>query len=359
MLPVRISYRPGNTVHVHNKTGEKDLSRIMTNNWHSTYDVVVVGTGASALSGAIAAENNGMKTLVIEKLDKWGGSSAYSGGGLWIPNNFLMQENGYLDSAEEALQYMEAVIEDVGPASSRERKEAYLKHAPKMALFLKDLGFQWVQAPFYADYYPLVPGAKNGRCIEGEFFNGKKLGKLRKSLTSLPGMPDVAIHCGDAYLLPLVTQTWRGFKRTMRIFGQTIAWSLTGRQPLAIGKSLVGQLMYILQKHYKTPVWLKSPLKEIIMEDGCAVGIVVEKDGEFVNIQAEKGILLAAGGFPQNAEYRRKYQPIGSDWTSASPGNTGDAIQAGEKVGGALAMMEESWWGGSCHHGWQNHFFSA
>ncbi len=319
----------------------------MKTNWHSTYDVVVVGTGGSALTGAITAENNGMKALVIEKLEKWGGSSAFSGGGLWIPNNFLMKEHGCLDSTEEALQYMEAVIEDVGPASSRERKEAYVKNAPEMVNFLTKLGFQWVRAELYPDYYPLVPGAKTGRCIEGDVFDGKKLGTLRKSLTSAPGAPDIAMHSADAHYMPLVMQTWCSFKRAMSIFGKTISWKLSGKTPLGIGRSLVGQLMYILQTNYKTPVWLKSPLKEIIMEDGRAVGIVVEKEGRLVNVRARKGILLAAGGFPQNDEYRRKYQPVGSDWTSASPGNTGDAIQAGENVGAALALMDEAWWGGS------------
>jgi 3-oxosteroid 1-dehydrogenase len=138
----------------------------MTNKWQSTYDVVVVGTGAGALTGAITAEKNGMKTLVIEKLPTWGGSSAYSGGGLWIPNNFLMKEAGCLDSEEEALEYMEACIEDVGPASSRARKEAYVRNAPVMVEMLRELGFKWVRAERYPDYYPTLPGGKTGRVIE-------------------------------------------------------------------------------------------------------------------------------------------------------------------------------------------------
>jgi 3-oxosteroid 1-dehydrogenase len=328
----------------------------MKTDWHETYDVVVVGTGGSGLTAAITAENNGMKTLVVEKMDKWGGSTAYSGGGLWIPHNFLMQEQGCLDSAEEALEYMEAVIEDVGPASSRERKEAFVREAPKMVNFLRNLGVEFVRAQYYPDYYPMVSGAKTGRVIEGDIFDGKKLGKLRKSINTAPGMPPIAMSSGDAYLLPLVMRTRKGFSRVMKIMRKTIGWTLSGKMPLSMGRSLVGQMMYILQSKYQTPVWLNSPLKEVIMENGRAVGVVVERDGQEIRVKANKGILLGAGGFPHNAEMRQKYQGVGADWTSASPGNTGDAIEAGEKVGGALALMDEAWWGGSFYMNGQINF---
>lgn len=319
----------------------------METKWDDSYDVVVVGSGASALTAAITAEYNGMKALVVEKLAQWGGSSAYSGGGLWIPDNFLMKEAGALDSPEEALEYMEAVIEDVGPASLRARKEAYVYNAPEMVNFLKKLGFEWQRAALYPDYYPNVKGAKTGRVIESKVFNGRKLKKLRKSQIVAPGMPPIAIASGDAYLLPLVIRTWKGFKGTMGVFGKTIKWLITGRYPLGIGRALTGRLMYILQSNYQTPVWLSSPLKDLIIENNRVVGVKVEKEGKLMNIQAKKGVLLGAGGFSKNPEYRKKYQPVDGSWSSSAPGNTGDAIQIGEKSGGALALMEEAWWGGS------------
>jgi len=246
------------------------------------------------------------------------------------------------------LEYMEACIEDVGPASSRARKEAYVRNAPEMVLMLRDLGFKWSWANRYPDYYPTLPGGKTGRVIEAAFFNAKKLGKFRKTQNKMPGMKVPALNSGDAYLLPLALQTWAGFKRVMKVGLREIGYALTGRVALGLGMASTGQLMYILQTKYQTPVWLSSPMKDLIMEDGKAVGLVVEKEGKLVNVQAKKGILLAAGGFPQNPEYRRKYQPIGSDWTSASPGNTGDVHQIGEKIGLGMALMDESWWGGSC-----------
>lgn len=319
----------------------------MENNWNETYDVVIVGSGASALTAAVTAEHNGLKTLVVEKLDKWGGSSAYSGGGLWIPNNFLMKEAGVLDSPEEALEYMEKVIEDVGPASSRARKEAYVHTAPKMMEFLRDLGFEWQRAQYYPDYYPNEKGAKTGRVVESTVFNGKKLKGFLKTQIVAEGMPPIAISSGDAYLFPLVIRTWSGFKRVMRVFRQTIGYLITGKYPLGIGRALTGRLMYILQTKYQTPVWLSSPMKDLILDNGEVVGVVVEKEGKLLNIRATKAVLLGAGGFPKNPEYRKKYQPVDGSWSSAAPGNTGDAIQAGERAGGALALMSEAWWGGS------------
>jgi len=320
----------------------------MKDNWHSTYDVVVVGSGGGALTGAVTAESNGMKTLVIEKLDRWGGSTSYSGGGLWIPNNFLMKEQGCLDSPEEGLQYMEACIEDVGPASSRARKEAYVKYGPEMVVFLRDLGFQWVRGDKYPDYYPNLPGGKTGRVVEGEFFDGKKLGKFRKSLLLAPGMTEsMPYYSGNFYKILLVKRSMIGLAAAMEVAMITLAWKVKGKVCLSMGRSLVGQLMYILQSKYKSDVWLSSPLTDIIMEDGRAVGVVVEKEGNLVNVQAKKGILLAAGGFPKNEKYRRKYQSVGADWSSAAPGNTGDVHQIAEKHKIPLALMDEAWWGGS------------
>lgn len=315
--------------------------------WYKTYDVLVVGSGASALAAAITAEHNGLKPLIIEKLDKWGGSSAYSGGGLWVPNNFLMKEAGALDSEEEALEYMEAVIEEVGPASSRARKEAYVKNINPFVELLREKGMVWRRADYYPDYYPNVKGGKTGRVIESDIFNGRKLKKMLKSQIVAEGIPPIAITSGDAYLLSLVIRTMKGFRRVMKVFGQTIGWMLTGKYPLGIGRALTGRMMYILQNQYKTEVWLNSPLVDLIFEEGKVIGAVVKKDGEEVNVKVNKGVHLGAGGFPKNPEYRKKHQPVDGSWSSAAPGNTGDAIQIGEKHGAATALMSEAWWGGS------------
>src|ERR1700761_2309122 len=116
-----------------------------------TVDVLIVGSGAAGLVAALTADDEGLSTLIVEKSEKIGGASAYSGGGLWIPNNHVIKQAGVNDSLEEALTYMETVIEDVGPASSKERKLAFLREGPEMVRFLERLGFQWVAGLGYSD----------------------------------------------------------------------------------------------------------------------------------------------------------------------------------------------------------------
>ena len=134
--------------------------------WQEQWDVVVVGSGAGGLVAAITAAYNGQKVLLVEKSEVFGGSSALSGGGLWIPNNHVSKKAGLQDSEEEALTYMEDVIEDNGPASTRERKVAYIKNGSKMVSFLEELGMEWVAAPLYPDYYPERPGGKIGYYVK-------------------------------------------------------------------------------------------------------------------------------------------------------------------------------------------------
>ena len=145
--------------------------------------------GAAGLVASLTAREQGLRALVVEKSDKIGGASAYSGGGLWIPNNPICKAAGVRDSFEEALQYMETVIKDVGPASSRERKVAFLKNGPELVSFLLRCGFKFhrVPVPGYPDYYPDQPGGKaDGRCLEGHVFNTRRLGEWRKHLLSYP-----------------------------------------------------------------------------------------------------------------------------------------------------------------------------
>src|SRR5262249_27343050 len=142
-------------------------------------DVLIVGSGAAALTAALRARFHQLKPLIVEKSANIGGTSAYSGGGLWIPKSHV-STLGDGDSIEEALGYMEALIGDAGPASTRERKVAYLRNGPKMAKFLDGLGFRWTECTGYPDYYPDLPGGKvGGRSIEPQMFDLKKLGRWR------------------------------------------------------------------------------------------------------------------------------------------------------------------------------------
>ncbi|NHF65594.1 FAD-dependent oxidoreductase [Xanthomonas hortorum] len=317
----------------------------MTKAQAETFDFIIVGTGAAGLVAALTAHKNGLKPLVIEKADVWGGSSALSGGGLWIPNNHLMQADGENDSLEAALTYMDDVIADVGPASSRERKLAYLENGPAMAKLMEELGFRWTRAPRYPDYYPDRPGGRIGRLLEGRTFNGKRLGPWLKTLRKT-AQPSLAMDIDSIPRLPTVIRSARSFFTTLRVFVRTLAFRLTGRVPSSQGQSLVAQLMFMVQER-RLPVSLSTSLKELVFEGSKVVGVVVEDHQGLRTINATKGVLLCAGGFARNAEFRLKHQGVTGEWSSASPDDQGDAIQIGAAAGAATALMDDAWWGPS------------
>ncbi len=285
-----------------------------------------------------------MRTLVVEKTSFWGGTSAFSGGGVWIPANPLMLADGVEDSFGDALTYLQEIVADEGPATSPERVVAFLRTGPELVSHLSRLGFRWARAEDYPDYYPDRPGGRVGRSIEGEVFDGRRLGPLLPSLRRRGDVPPLVLQTRDFALVTLALRTPAGAARMARVLARTARWRLERRAPLSAGLSLVGQLMTIAVRN-GAGVWLDSPLRELVIEDGGVTGIVVEREGCPVTVRASRGVLLAAGGFARDAAFRRAHQPTGGEWSSAARADTGDAIRAGVAVGAATALMDEAWWG--------------
>jgi succinate dehydrogenase/fumarate reductase flavoprotein subunit len=310
---------------------------------HAT-GVVVVGSGAGGLTAAVAARDAGCEVIVLESMEQVGGSTAKSGGGLWIPNNHLMKAAGVDDSYEAALTYMNEIIPEKGPASSKELRETYLQNGPEMVKWLEGLGFKAVYARGYPDYYPERPGGcAEGRCLEGDLFDPRLLGKQWKDRVQAMPVPMRAV---EARNLPLFLRTWSGFSATMDIIlVRTMLWRLVGRQRVSMGASLIGQLLKVLLDR-SVSVWINSPLVSLIREGDAVVGVTAKKDGKEVRIRAAHGVILAAGGFEHNDAMRQQYQqhPISTEWTVGAPGNVGRGIQAGIDVGAAVEMMDEAWW---------------
>ena len=125
---------------------------------------------------------------------------------------------------------------------------------------------------------------------------------------------------------------------------RTLGYYLSGQKPVGMGASLASHLMYIGRNKLGIPVELNSPLRELIVEDGRVVGAVVEQKGKNLRIKANRGVMLATGGFAHNKEWRLKYQGV-PGWSASLMGQNGEGIEAGAKVGGALGMMEDAWWG--------------
>ncbi|KAF1811262.1 3-ketosteroid dehydrogenase [Eremomyces bilateralis CBS 781.70] len=310
-------------------------------------DLLIIGSGGAAMTAALRAKHHGLSPLIVEKASRIGGTTGYSGGGLWIPNSGL--HPGVQDSIEEALKYMEALIGDAGPASTRERKLAFLENGPKMIGFLAGEGFRWVPTTGYPDYYPNLPGGMaGGRSIEGDRFDLNKLGSWKGKLSSNPRMATMPLHTFEAKTLFRALSSLEGMLMALKIFGwRRLSSKLLGRAIVTMGGTLAGQLLHInLEKN--TPIWTDSPMKRLTVENGKVTGATVEHDGALVHVKAKKGVILAAGGFARNAKMRQKYQeaPITADWTVVPPNNDmGDAITAAIDIGAATALMDDSWWG--------------
>ncbi|KAK6368227.1 hypothetical protein LTS17_009968 [Exophiala oligosperma] len=324
-------------------TSQTSLS---TRDFDKVSDVIIVGSGAGGLTAALRAKFRGLEPLIIEKTPKIGGTSAYSGGALWIPNNHVSTAAGLEDSAEKALTYLEALIPSDTRSSTRERKLAYINEGPKMVKFLEELGFKWHASKGYSDYHCLEPGSTPfGRVIEGQVFNLKKLGAWRH-LMRLPEEPTPACHTEQIPHLYRMGSSLKDFMKAGWIMTATTLRVLLGQSPGTFGKSLIGQLLY-LNKQQGTEIWPGSGLVELITsENGTVIGVVVERDGKKVKLGARHGVLLAAGGFAKNSAMREQFQKKGKNtqWSIAAPGDQGDAITAGQKVGAAVDLMDQAWW---------------
>lgn len=309
-------------------------------------DVVVVGSGAAGMVTALAAADSGLRPLMVESTGLLGGNSAISGGGLWIPNNHVIKRGGQTDSYDEARTYLDACVGDVGPASSPERRHAYLTRGPGMVHWLEDLGLRWVYGKGYADYYPELAGGKpGGRGIEGHRYDIKRLGpwadKLRFGLRQMP------LYTTDASKMALAMRTPQGFLTAARRVGiEATLPRLVGKQLVGLGNGLMGPLLEMLLAR-KVEMWTEAPLVELIVEGDRVVGVVVEHEGQARRIEATHGVMLASGGFEKNAAMRTRYQeaPVTDAWTSGTPGNTGVPIEAAHAIGAALALMDDAWWG--------------
>ncbi|KLI10135.1 3-ketosteroid-delta-1-dehydrogenase [Mycolicibacterium conceptionense] len=316
------------------------------------YDVVVVGSGAAGMVAALTAAHQGLSTVVVEKAPHYGGSTARSGGGVWIPNNEILKRDGVKDTPEAARTYLHKIIGDVVPA---EKIDTYLDRSPEMLSFvLKNSPLKLCWVPGYSDYYPETPGGKpTGRSVEPKPFNAKKLGADEKGLEPPYGkVPmNMVVMQQDYVRLNQLKRHPRGVLRSIKVGVRSVWANATGKNLVGMGRALIAPLRIGLQKA-GVPVLLNTALTDLYVEDGVVRGIYVRdttkgESAEPQLIRARRGVILGSGGFEHNEQMRVKYQraPITTEWTVGAVANTGDGILAAEKQGAALEFMEDSWWG--------------
>ncbi|GAA3530739.1 3-oxosteroid 1-dehydrogenase [Amycolatopsis ultiminotia] len=313
------------------------------------YDVVVAGSGAAGMTAALAAAHRGLSVVVLEKAAHFGGSTARSGGGVWLPGNHALRAAGIDEPPERARDYLAAIVGDLVPPG---RRNTFLDHGPEVLDFVTrhtPLEFRWV--PGYSDYHPEAPGGRpGGRSVEPRPLDGKLLGddlaRLEPPYSAPPlGVP---ITQSDYRWLSLIARHPRGLARVLSLGTKWLLGRLRGQQPLAMGQALAAGLRIGLRKA-GVEVLLDTPLLDLHTENDEVTGVLAGHEGDEKLFRARRGVVLACGGFEHNEQMRTKYQrtPTGTEWTVGAVANTGDGITAGLKLGAATDLMDDAWWGPS------------
>ncbi len=305
-------------------------------------DVLVVGSGAGGLATAVAAAHRRLKVIVTEKEPVFGGTSARSGGWMWIPGNGPARRAGVEDSAEKARRYLQ---HEAGDHFDAARVDAFLEAGPKaVSFFEENTALQFDLGPFFADYHPTAPGGMDGgRSIVARPFDGRELGpeiaRLRPPLQEITFL-GMMIGSGKELLhffnvtrslvsAGYVSVLFVKFLRDMALHGRPMR--------LMNGNALVARLAKSAFDK-GVPIWTSSPVRQLLTDDkGRVIGARIDRPDGPVEVIASKGVVLAAGGFPQDAVRRKalmSHSPSGHEHVSpAPPGNTGDGLRLGESVG--------------------------
>ena len=308
-----------------------------------TYDVVVVGSGAAGFAAALGALDEGLRVLMLEGSGKWGGSTAMSGGVMWLPDNPLMRRAGVGDSRAEALAYLSATVGEAGAASSAARREAFVDGVEDFVITAEKYGMKFVRPADYPDYYPERAGGKIGRSIEIKPLDAKQIGSWWDTISAPAGLP---VKADDVWLLGRAWSTPAGFVRGAQFVFRALGGAVRGQRLVGIGAGLATALLHAVVVKHRVPLWLNTPLEELLVEDGRVIGVRTTRDGRARTIRATRGVVLAAGGFDHNTDWRQKHHGIDGN-PSGHPANLGRPIELAQQVGAAVELMDDAWWGAS------------
>ncbi|MDR3659393.1 MAG: FAD-binding protein [Mycobacterium sp.] len=319
----------------------------MADTFDLVVDVLVVGSGGGGMTAALTADASGLDTLIVEKSPQFGGSTALSGGGIWVPGAPSQRRAGYAPDPESVFDYLRRIT---GGLVSDARLRQYVDAAPEMMEFLERLSpwFEFVWKPGYADYYPELPGGSElGSTINVPEIDLRVLGDEEANLLQPLALAPRGIWFApkDLRLFYQVRQNWRGKAVLLKLIWRMVRARVFGDRMAAIGQSLAAR-MRLAVKEQGIPLWLNAPLTELITDvDGTVTGAVVERDGRLWRIGAPRGVILATGGFDHDMARRREHLSLlEKDWSLGNPASTGDGIRAGEKVGGSTDLLDEAWW---------------
>ncbi len=300
--------------------------------WDLEVDVAVLGSGASATTAAILAADNGVEVALLERADVVGGTTALSGGVLWLPNNHHMAEAGIEDSREDALAYLDSLSLGM---MDRDLIETLVDTGPEMLRYMEEntpVSLHVFEG--YPDYHPENPGGKpeGGRSLDNDLFPFEELGSWAERINHQP----------DAIFFP-ATMLEIDTKRVDDVPPEVMA-ERRARDMRSTGQALAGSLIKGCLDR-EIPVHTATRARELVLDDGDAVvGVRAERDGADYFVKARKAVVIASGGFEWNEELVKAFLRGPMTAPTSTPENEGDGLLMAMGAGAALGNMSEAWW---------------
>jgi 3-oxosteroid 1-dehydrogenase len=311
-----------------------------------TYDLIIVGSGGGSMAAALVAKKLGKRAVILEKQDVIGGSTGFSGGVWWIPNNSLLREAGIADSFEKSKTYFDNAVTYQGPGVTPQRRDAFLRAGPKMLDFLRGLGLK-VRRPLidWPDYYDDVPGGlPAGRSVMPVSFNLNELGDWKPHLSINKAMSAMKLGSDEFPALLMVKRTLAGKLKAIKLVSNMLKDKITGRETVYSGGAIQGQMLKISLRE-AVEIHRNTPFERFLFEDGKVTGVVVQRDGKPREVRAPN-VIVNAGGFAHDGKWRQQVTdgPITGDWTNANPGDTGEVLKAMIDLGAMTDCLDTAWW---------------
>lgn len=312
--------------------------------WNDEFDLIVIGSGAGGLSAAVTGALRGLSVLVLEKTDRIGGSTAVSGGVVWIPASDQAAACGHPDSVDNAMTYLAHVVGGASPAALQ---RCYVESAPAMLRDLQAQGAVQLAARAHApDYYPDAPGASlGGRAMDPAPFDGRLLGAnfqdLRDPLQPFMVLGGMMVNTADARHLLAVTRSFVSWKHGMALVVRYFADRLRGYHRgtrLVLGNALAARL-YAKALALGIPCRRSAQVLGIVTGQGRVQGVEVAHAGGRQRLKARRGVVVATGGFPWDEAMRQRHFPAPTGpWSMSLQDNRGDGLRLAQEAGAALGQ---------------------
>jgi 3-oxosteroid 1-dehydrogenase len=298
--------------------------------WDQEVDLVCVGSGLGSITAAMAAHDQGLSTVILEKAPKLGGVCAYSGGEVFVPCNHKMAAEGKPDAPDQARAYLDFLA---GGYSNPALAQVLFETGPVVARWAEEkAGVKWKIIDKFPDYhYPHAPGTvAHGRYLEVELFDGRELGEWQKKTYLTPHMP-LGISHDELF-------AWGGLATILKwdfaLMGKRMSRDIRG-----MGPGMMGYFVKAAVIDRKIPAHVSSPVRELIVEGGRVVGVRAQRDGGDVRIRARRGVVLAIGGYDWNAKLTRYYEQLPEWHSMCQPSVEGDNVVLGGEIGAAFARV--------------------